>query len=152
MPPPAVKTIRDLENAVESRIQFATTIAIFFPSVVYGLSKIAGNSEQSTNETVLNLGIVIVAYIVDYVFFQILKSWMTEKWLKTIDVMTLIGIASFIVPILLIAVYKNETLDSLTLYSFAASLYISMAIPILIAGILIIFVLMQWMRDLFKKK
>ena len=59
---------------IEGRFKFIITLSIFFPTLMYSLSKLAGESEQKSAEMILTLGGTVGLFILDYFFFELEKK------------------------------------------------------------------------------
>ncbi len=83
-----------LIDQASNRLQFAITILVFFLVVFPEIGK-AG-------------AILVVAYIVDYIFFEIIKGKIEPKGLRLINHLLLAGVGSFIIPLIIIAMSTRE--------------------------------------------
>ena len=78
-----------LTDKIEIRLQFVAVILVFFLTVF---------------EKSLFAGCIIVAlYVVDYIFFVSVAERLQEKILKWVNISTLVGIGSFVIPLTMIA-------------------------------------------------
>jgi len=101
-----------LVDTIEVRLQFALVIVIFFLGVFP--DSLPGSS------------ILVVLYIIDYIFFAARGDKIVVKYLKAMNVATLVGMASFIIPLALIALSSQKgTLSAFEFYSWMGSSYVS---------------------------
>jgi len=99
-----VDKIRDNSETIkeiQDRFRFILLVAIFFYTVMSKLSDIYSN-DKSGEFTVSYAGLVAFYFIV-YFLFEIFKKEIGSFWLKTINILTLVGIGIFILPIILIS-------------------------------------------------
>ena len=99
---------------IETRLQFVVVILVFF----------------------------IVAYIIDYIFFAKLGDRLNEKHLKWLNNMVLIGIASYIIPLTLMALSTQKgTIPLWQGYTLMGVTYVSIFLMIWIAVIILVMLL-----------
>jgi glucan phosphoethanolaminetransferase (alkaline phosphatase superfamily) len=137
--------MKDLIQNIESRFQILITLSILFPSLIYYLGKVTGQTDAQAEIVMLQFGILIGAILIDYVIFQSSKHTFSEKLLHWINEVLLWSIAFFAAAIFALAVLANfkfvppgwmiKTVD-LTLGTLVV---IVLAIPVVIEFILIIF-------------
>lgn len=138
------KTIAQIEN----RLQFVVTLNVFFVTLMYGISILAGNTESISQNSSIQGSLIVFFYLLNYVVFEIWGKKMKEKGLKWINGSVLAGIACFVVPILFIALSTAKSqpvvpawiayIDNITLTPiFMASLYGLFIVPLLILGLII---------------
>lgn len=106
---------KELILEIRNKIQFITTIAIFFSGVVYYFFNIY--DKDNANKIALSCASLVIIYLLSYIFFDLLKNRINGKFLELINILTLAGIGIFVFPILYLASLKNEltVLDSITL-------------------------------------
>lgn len=69
------KAINDAEN----RFQVLISLSIFFPILLYYLSKVAGSTEVDAGTMLLRISTLIGATLIDYLIFQGHKNNLSEK-------------------------------------------------------------------------
>jgi hypothetical protein len=89
-----------LTDRIENRLQLVLTISIFFPAILYSFFKFVGEPDQSSNSIFLKASTLIIAYLLDYLLFVLLKNFISSGWLKLINILVLLGIASFVTPLI----------------------------------------------------
>src|SRR4051812_38251699 len=90
---------KDLMAQIESRLQLAITMAMFFPPLVYTFLKFAEESEQAANINLLAISGIVALYTLTYVSFAYTKNKLTISELKLVDVILIVGVGSYILPI-----------------------------------------------------
>ena len=129
---------KDLIQEVENKIQTVFTISIFFPTLIYTVSKLVGKTEIEASQFIINWSYIIVPNLISYVFFQIGKNHIKEKLLKWLNNLFLLCIGLFIFPTLLLVSSTSTTISSwITLKFSIISMY---GLPIIstIASLLVI--------------
>ena len=117
---------------IEGRFKFIITLSIFFPTLMYSLSKLAGESEQKSAEMILTLGGTGGLFILDYFFFELEKKKIKDKWLAWISRILLAGIGFYVIPILFLSVGKNAEIPTFLGYLFAAPYWAIMLMAVVI--------------------
>jgi hypothetical protein len=113
---------------IETRLQFVVVILVFFLSI-FPNSLVSGS-------------ILIVAYIIDYIFFAKLGDRLNEKHLKWLNNMVLIGIASYIIPLTLMALSTQKgTIPLWQGYTLMGVTYVSIFLMIWIPVIILVMLL-----------
>jgi hypothetical protein len=103
------KAKEKLVSDIQSRLQLALTLSIFFPAILYSFFKFVGEQEQSASHIFLQASSLIVIYMLNYVAFEFWKDRLAEKWLRRLNWLALGCIASFIVPVMF-TVYSGATM------------------------------------------
>lgn len=129
---------RELEDRVESRLQLALTISFFYPAVLYSFFKFAGEQEISSNNIFLKATTLVLVYLISYLFFAVGKKCMQHKWLNWLDILILLGIASFIGP-MLFATYEQSVLTPILQYLLLISLSIQAGMTAVICAFIVVF-------------
>ncbi len=142
-----VENLKNLIREIEEKLEFVITLSVFFPSLLYNLFKLANKTEQKSNDIVVSWSVVVSIYLLNYIVFQFIKNKVPEKLLKIFKIILLIGISSYIIPILYIAIYKNNPIHGLTAFLFKASIWGLPAIPTLLFAILLLF---QPLTDIYE--
>jgi hypothetical protein len=133
----ATKVQQKLIGDIQSRLQLALTLSIFFPAILYSFFKFVGEQEQSSSQIALKASSLIVVYMLNYVAFELCKHRLAEKWLVRLNWLALACIASFIVPVAF-TVYSGATMFIWLSYLLKAAL-IFQALVAMIALFLIVF-------------
>ncbi|HVY67300.1 MAG TPA: hypothetical protein VHA30_00160 [Patescibacteria group bacterium] len=128
---------KELIGEVERRLEFVITLAIFFPSLLYSLFNVANESEQNSNGIIIKWGLFVSFYIIDYIIFQIRKKRTGESLLEMLKILLLIGIGIYIIPIWDMAIYGNGPIYGISALLFKSSLWILLAIPLLLIILLL---------------
>src|SRR6266478_4488554 len=105
----ATKVQEKLIGDIQSRLQLALTLSIFFPAILYSFFKFVGEQEQSSSQIFLKASSLIVVYLLNYVAFELLKDRLAEKWLVRLNWLALLCVISFIVPVTF-TVYSGATM------------------------------------------
>ncbi|MEK7641708.1 MAG: hypothetical protein AAB365_01820 [Patescibacteria group bacterium] len=120
-----------LIDRIETRLQFTITILVLFLAL-------------SINQNISLSGcIIVVAYVVDYIFFAILGDKLSERALKFTNTWVVIGIASYIIPLTLAALStQNNTLSGWQVYFWGGSTIVSfilmLSVPLIVLASIII--------------
>lgn len=127
-------------NKIEGRLQFVIVLGVFFLTLVYGIAKLAGDTEQGSQASAVGASIVVLGYIVAYVFFAIWGERIKELGLKWINGTIIFGIACYISPILLMGLStakdqpKMAKLLAFTYFiPYVGSVYGLIIVPIIVA-------------------
>lgn len=120
-------------SEIESRLQLVITMAMFFPTLIYAFFKFAGEAEQQTNETVLAFSTSVATYLISYILFQLFKrKFKSVLFLKWLNSLLLIGIATFVPIILFLTVSKAITLTFVSGLYFLGSLFAVALAPVVV--------------------
>ena len=138
---------QNIISEIESRLQFITTIAIFFPAMVYYFFNAMKDSKYDSTEVTLGYTILVGAYLLDYVIFEIKKNKLSEKYLRYINRSLLFGIAFFIVPIIVMA-SKIYELSPILGFVLPLSLLGVLITPLFISMIFLSNILMNFRRTI----
>lgn len=120
---------------IRNKIQFCTTIAVFFSGVVYYFFNIF--DKNNADKIALQFASIVIIYLLTYVFFDLFKYKISKKSLKIINDLILIGILMFIFPIAHLVSIKNE-LTFISFISLKISLYGLIVIPVLLLIIILL--------------
>jgi len=121
---------------IENRLQFLITISIFFPFVLYSFFKEVDETEKSASGMLLKASTLVAAYLVSYLVFLVADKYISEKWIRYLNILVLLGIASFIFPIWFTSWLGTTTTGYQTLLvTSALGLQTGMPIVILISEI-----------------
>lgn len=102
-----------LVDKIEVRLQFALVIVIFFLTV-FPDSLLPGGS------------ILVVGYIINYIFFAVRGDKIKDKYLRVINIITLVGMGSFVIPLTLLALSTQKgVLPAWEAYTWMGSSLIS---------------------------
>jgi hypothetical protein len=142
----AQKEIKDIRDT----IQFAMVVIIFFSTLLYGALKSAGVADTNANAQSIIWGVGIAFDIANYFIVGVVAELITEYWMKWIKVSIVIGILSFIDPIIVGAAYANKTLSWFPAHLFLACMYVAFAMPI--ATFILFMICAYWymLRDLWR--
>jgi hypothetical protein len=94
-----LNSMKNAINDAESRFQILITLSIFFPVLLYNLSKVSDASETDATKMSLRIGALIGCTLIDYLIFQGCKNNLTEKSIEKINCILLWSIGFFIIPI-----------------------------------------------------
>jgi uncharacterized membrane protein len=107
-----MKPLDRLTDKIEIRLQFVVVILVFFLTVFSG--------------SLLQGCMLVAVYIIDYIFFAVRAPRIKERYLKWINVLTLIGTGSFIIPLALIALSTQKgTMPTWQGYAWIGSSFVS---------------------------
>lgn len=126
---------KDLISEIQNRLNLLVVISVFFPVMISALYELV-DPERSA-KMMLFWSIPAGFYILYYFFFEILKDRIGTNLLKATSFSLLIGMLNFIIPIILISVYQNETITTYT-WTFnliKGSIIAIPIIPIVVSGI-----------------
>ncbi len=129
---------KELIARAENHLQFLTTISIFFPTVLYSFFKAVGEQDQSANNIFLKASTLITFYIISYLAFTTGGKNMSGKWLQWLDVLILIGVVSFVIPIIF-ATNIGATISTWMTYALVASLSLQTGMSVVIFIFIIFF-------------
>jgi cation transport ATPase len=107
-----------MKQDIESRFSLLVTISLFFPVLMYNLSAVAGQPAEKGSLLLMQTSAVVGLYLIDYILFQVRKNALSAHSLKRINVVLLVALGTFIVPVL-----------GLTALAFAPPLWV--AVPIM---------------------
>ena len=136
--------MKDLIQSIESRFQVLITLSIFFPSLIYYLGKVTGQTDAQMAIVMLQFGGLIGFVLIDDIIFQSSQHGFSEKWLHRINNVLLWSFVFFTAPILILATLASlkpttpqwiGNIAGLTLGTF---IVIIIAIPVIIELILIV--------------
>ncbi len=123
---------------IQSRLQLALTLSIFFPAILYSFFKFVGEQEQSSSHIFLQASSLIIVYLLNYVTFELWKNRLEEKWLVRLNWLTLICVVSFIVPVAF-TVYSGATMPVWLGYLLRAALIFQAAVAAIALFLIVIF-------------
>lgn len=103
--------IYHLIGDVKSKFYLLIAIASFFPTVLYSFFQI--NAADQSNNIFLKASSLVIYYLISYIYFEVIKNRTSTKWIKWLDVLLLIAIASFILPL----VFASSDIKTLTNFS-----------------------------------
>ncbi|MGD0778770.1 MAG: hypothetical protein ABSC05_38825 [Candidatus Solibacter sp.] len=89
-----------MKQDIESRFSLLITISLFFPILLSNLSTVAGQPAAKGSLLLMQTSAVVGMYMLDYILFQARKNVLSAKSLKRINVVLLVALGIFIVPIL----------------------------------------------------
>ncbi|TSC83228.1 MAG: hypothetical protein G01um101419_138 [Parcubacteria group bacterium Gr01-1014_19] len=112
----------ELIAEIQNRLNLIMVVVVLFPTLVSSLFQLA-NAQAQANKMLLSLSVNAGIYIFSYFLFEARKKTMGLGFLKTINIMSLIGIGTFIFPILLISTNPNGPLTFWNGLFFTASLW-----------------------------
>ena len=121
---------KHLIEEAKGRLELLIVLGIFFPTLIYSFLKLTGVSDQDSNVTSLSWVFMIALYLLNYVFFELLKNKIDDRWVQWINGLSLAEIAIFVFPIGVLASAKSSALGFLTYFSFRTALYILQVIPV----------------------
>ena len=123
---------------IESRLQFVITLNTLLLTLIYGLGRFAGQTEELSQKNMIGGGIMIVGYLLAYVIFEVRKEKIRGYGLKLINGVVLVGIACFIFPIMVISLSAAPSATLVPQWqaffyvvSFVISTYGLLVIPVL---------------------
>lgn len=129
------KNNSEIIKEIQDRIQFIIVISIFFPAVMQYFFNIYDKTKADS--TALSYTTLVGLYLVFYILFEILKNKISIIWLKMINILMLVGIGLFFIPILFLSLVEKLPNFPILLTLFTSSLYGLLIIP----SLLIIFIL-----------
>ena len=126
---------QNLIAEIENKIQFLVMIAIFFPAVVYYFFNIYDKS--NADKIALSYAWLVAAYLLTYIFFEILKNKIKIIFLRVINILTLVGVSTFLLPITQLSLIGTQSSVLLFIMQILVkiSLYGLIIVPV---GLLII--------------
>jgi len=126
---------QSLITEIQNRIQFLVMIAIFFPAVVYYFFNIYDKS--NADKIALSYAWLVAAYLLTYIFFEILKNKIKIIFLRVINILTLVGVSTFLLPITQLSLIGTQSSVLLFIMQILVkiSLYGLIIVPV---GLLII--------------
>jgi len=129
---------QNLIAEIENKIQFLVMIAIFFPAVMYYFFNIYDRS--NADKVALSYVGIVAAYLVNYIFFETFKSKIKTNILKKINFLALIGISTFLLPVIYLSLIVTQPSVLLFMMQilFKISLCGLMIVPILL------FIMILW--------
>lgn len=150
-------TIEKIINKIENKLQFTTTIAIFFPALMYGYFMYSGLTEHvSQSNAVTYWGYLVGMYILIYVLFNILQKYISEKQLKFLNIISLFDIGSFIFPIVYLSLITPETISKyhfiathFSLMTYAGSIILMLIFPIITTATIMLFWIWPMIVEIF---
>jgi hypothetical protein len=104
---------KSLSEEILNRLQFITTVALFFTAVLNNFYNIY--SKENSDKAVLQFSVVILAYFFCYIFFDLFKGKINLFWLKVTNVLTFCGLFSFIPLLMLFISGKNPEIAGINL-------------------------------------
>ncbi len=121
---------KELISEIRNRIQFLVTIAIFFSGVLYYFFNVFDKNNAS--RIALQYALIVIFYLLSYFFFELFKNKINKTFLAFINVLTLLGVVVFIIPIFYLGVLKNELSGFIDIILFNISIWGLFIIPALI--------------------
>jgi len=88
---------------IDNRLQFVTVISIFFCTLLYSFFRSINRTDADSNKALTKWAGVAGAYLLNYLLFETFRSRMRVPVLKFVNVLTLLGMALFVLPIFVIA-------------------------------------------------
>lgn len=130
---------KELISEVQQRIQFLVLVAIFLSGLFYNFfNKYA---KYESDNFVLSFGVIIAIYFSIYILFEITKNKISDKFLKILDVVILVGIGFFVIPILFLGLVDKLPNLSFILLIYKFGLWgVILIIPAIILFILALFI------------
>ena len=89
-----------MKQDIESRFSLLITISLFFPILLSNLSAVAGQPAEKGSLLLVQTSAVVGMYMIDYILFQARKNMLSSKSLKRVNVVLLVALSIFIIPIL----------------------------------------------------
>jgi hypothetical protein len=123
---------KELMKESEDRLEFVIALAVFFPTLLYSLSKLASQNDQQANSMVVSWSIIVAAYLIDYCIFQYFKKIAKSIIIKFVTFLPLLGVVSFIVPIWYMALYKNAPISGFNAFLFRVFVFGLPVVPLLL--------------------
>lgn len=139
---------KELIQEVQRKIQFATTIAIFFG---VALSRFYDVVDRASSDTIFLAvsGLVVVTYILIYIVFDFLKSHYSKESLKDLEYLVLGCIMTFVIPIYFFA-FTGKDLSETTAAVLAVINNIALTILLALPIILFFFLFWKSVKDIRK--
>jgi magnesium-transporting ATPase (P-type) len=135
---------------IQNRLQLIITIAIFFSAVVYNFFNIYDKTKSDS--VALSYGILVVFYLLAYFLFEIRKNKIVANRLKIINVLMLVGVVMFSIPILYMTSVGRLHNSLILLVLSLVSLYILPIIPIIVIIIILYPPIFREIKNLFYPK
>lgn len=124
---------------IEQRIQFLVLVVIFISGLFYNFfNKYA---KYASEDMVLNFSVIVVIYFSIYFLFEITKNKISDRYLKILNTMILVGIGFFMIPILFLGLADKLPNSSIVLLIYKLGLWgVVLIIPAAILFILAPFI------------
>jgi len=151
----STETRKELIKEAEGRLEFAIMLSIFFPTMIYALFRSVNETDQKASEMVLSWSLITVGYLVSFCVLKLCKNQAKDFFVKATNILSLVGIASFVFPIYYLAVYKNIITKSFAGYSFAPSLWLLLltsASVLLLSCVFFCIFVFEWCSQRYKNK
>ncbi len=120
---------RELISEIKDKLKFATTIAIFFAGAMHYFFSIYDPTRS--NQVALQYSFAVVAYLLSYIFFELVKNDADPVFLSYSNHLLLLGFVIFLMPLGYIVTLKNELTAFETLF-FKISIWGVLLFPIFI--------------------
>ncbi len=129
-----------IKQEIETRFQLALTISILFPTFLATASQRVKTEDVQIAQTVLTWSILIGGFLLDYVFFSLIKNKIKNWTYVWVNRMLIFGISLFIFPILFLSTVNLEGPDPglINTVGLQGSLYALLVVPLIILVILLI--------------
>lgn len=138
---PDIKSIT--VNEVTSRLQILITISALFPILSHSFFEVTGRPEAFSIRNSHAWWLVVALYLVDYVFFEMIKSKISTNFLIWNNRFALIGVSSFILPFIIFALGVEKVSNFIGI-PFSVSLAVVIASPLIIFFCLVIWLGKRW--------
>jgi len=130
-----------LQNEIEevsNKIEFATAIALFLPTLIYSLSKLGG-SEQQANDNSISWSFLICGFLFTYVLFKLSQKYISNLMIKLVNILIYMWIVSVSVLIWFVVKYKVQVIAGIIAFIPRIITAIVVFIPPLLALFIFVF-------------
>lgn len=133
----------DIKKEIETRFQVVLTFSIFFPTFVSTFLDNSGMDKKQISNLSLTYTMPVAIFLIDYIIYSILKKSKMQSWaFKSLNILLLVSVASFVVPIGSLATvsttgYPHSIIEYIL---FVISLY---GLPILSMAVLVLLLSIQ---------
>lgn len=129
-------------SEIEGRFQILITLSVFFPVLLYNLSKLSSSTEADALTMSLRISALIGCTLVDYIIFESRKNDFALKSIKRISTILLWAIGFFIIPIFGLGILTfslPKWAGGFVAVLSGASVLFVLTVPVFIEFILLIF-------------
>ena len=126
---------RNLIAEIRNRIQFLVMIAIFFSGLLYNFFNVYDKTKS--NNVALSYGMLVALYLIVYLLFEIRKNKINADWLERINILTLVGVGMFLIPIIFVSSAEKIPNSSILLILYWLSLHGLLIVPLLLIIIIL---------------
>lgn len=133
-------------HEIEHRFSIVLMISVVFLTLLGYLYNLAGSVNEDLNKNLLNAGIYFLIYLIAYGGFQLFKNKLGDQLLSVIDLLMLVGILAFIIPVGFLVSIKNNVIRFVQILTLKAAFIILGVVPALIILLLLIWFIWRSIR------